>query len=602
MWEMLRSELSKERTLYAILGLLVILLWFPRLQGPIDLRWDGGVYYVLGTSLAEGKGYRLLNEPGEIQANQYPPLFPLIIAAHQLVLGTSDPVVVGRFLRLSSFVAFATYIFAIYALLRRHLSSAFAFFGTIVCLLNVHTYFLSDLCFPDMLYGLLTVGFLLAYSGEKRWPTPACAGAFAITAFALRTAGIALLAAWIAEGLMRKQWKTAVLRVTIAVVPVVGWFSYVHYVETSAEYQHPEYAYQRADYMFYNVSYAKNVSLNDPFDPSLGYSALSDRVERYFSNVAQVTRYIGESVSSMRRVWEVEREELSKRLGIEAGPQWIVDVPLLALGCLVLVGTGLLATQGHVIIPLCVLLFISVICLTPWPEQFNRYLMPTVPLLALSLCAAIAWLLEQSRQTPMSRWSGVIRVLACSVVAGIALQQTATTVAVYANRHLPVQYQTRQGDTVGYRLFFYMDSYRALDSGVDWLMAHAKPHDVIAVSMPQWVYLRTGNKTVMPPFESDPIKAQQLLESVPVTYLILDEGLAIDSKRFMKSVVEGFPDRWKRVYSDDVVTETGERHEQAFKIYERVHPGSVIVGAESGVSYLMPQKALRTKERHEVGR
>ena len=141
---------------------------------------------------------------------------------------------------------------------------------------------------------------------------------------------------------------------------------------------------------------------------------------------------------------------------------------------------------------------------------------------------------------------------------------------------------SRQGNTVGYRLFFYMDSYRALDSGVDWLMAHAKPNDVIAVSMPHWVYLRTGNKTVMPPFESDPIKAEQLLESVPVTYLILDEGLAIDSKRFMKGVVGRFPDRWKRVYSDDVVTETGERHEQAFDIYERVHPGSVIVQPETG--------------------
>ncbi len=584
-----------------VLGLLVVALWVPRIQGPIDLRWDGAVYYVLGTSLAEGKGYRLLNEPGEIQANQYPPLLPLIIAAHQIALGTSDPLVVGRVLRLSSFLAFATYIFAIYALLRRHLSGAYAFFGTVVCLLNVHTYFLSDLCFPEMLYGLLTVGFLLVYSREKRWPAPACAGAFAITAFALRTAGIALFMAWIGEGFVRRQWKTAIIRVVIAALPVVGWVSYVQYVETSAEYQRPAYSYQRADYMFYNVSYARNVSLNDPFDPDLGYSTLSDRIERYVHNVVQVTRYIGESVSSSRRVWEIEREEISKQFGIEAGPQWIVDVPLFALGCLVLFGTGVLATQGHLMIPLCVLSSISVICLTPWPAQFNRYLVPTVPLLALSLCTAIVWVLAQSRQPPLSIWRGVVRVLTCSVVVGIALQQIATIEAVYAKRHQPVQYQTRQGDTVGYRLFFYMDAYRALDSGVDWLMAHAKPSDVIAVSMPHWVYLRTGNKTVMPPFESDPIKGEQLLESVPVTYLILDEGLAIDSKRFMKGVVEGFPDRWKRVYSDDIVTETGERHEQAFEIYERVQPGSVIVQPETGSVPLMPQKALSEKERHEVG-
>ena len=65
-----------------LLVALAALLWLPRLRGPLDLRYDAGVYYVLGTALAEGKGYRLLNEPGAIQAIQYPPLLPAITAAH----------------------------------------------------------------------------------------------------------------------------------------------------------------------------------------------------------------------------------------------------------------------------------------------------------------------------------------------------------------------------------------------------------------------------------------------------------------------------------------------------------------------------------------
>ena len=71
----------------------------PPTPGPIDLRWDASTYYVLGSSLAQGKGYRLLNEPGEIEAIQYPPLVPLIVAAHQRVLGTSDPLKVGSWWR-----------------------------------------------------------------------------------------------------------------------------------------------------------------------------------------------------------------------------------------------------------------------------------------------------------------------------------------------------------------------------------------------------------------------------------------------------------------------------------------------------------------------
>lgn len=49
---------------------IAVASWLPRFHGPLDLRWDSGAYCILGTSLAEGKGYRLLNEPGEIEAVQ----------------------------------------------------------------------------------------------------------------------------------------------------------------------------------------------------------------------------------------------------------------------------------------------------------------------------------------------------------------------------------------------------------------------------------------------------------------------------------------------------------------------------------------------------
>src|SRR5215510_12399980 len=95
-----------ETVCISALVLSAVLLWLPRLKGPLDLRWDGGVYYILGASLAEGKGYRLLNEPGAIQAIQYPPLLPLFAAAHQLLAGNSDPAIVGRLLKVSFFAIF----------------------------------------------------------------------------------------------------------------------------------------------------------------------------------------------------------------------------------------------------------------------------------------------------------------------------------------------------------------------------------------------------------------------------------------------------------------------------------------------------------------
>ncbi len=94
---------DRRKDLFCALAVcvLAILNWAERLTGPIDLRWDASVYYTLGTSLYEGKGYRLLNEPGEVRANQYPPLLPTIVAVHQAITGSTDPFITGSLLQRS---------------------------------------------------------------------------------------------------------------------------------------------------------------------------------------------------------------------------------------------------------------------------------------------------------------------------------------------------------------------------------------------------------------------------------------------------------------------------------------------------------------------
>jgi hypothetical protein len=131
-------------------------------------------------------------------------------------------------------------------------------------------------------------------------------------------------------------------------------------------------------------------------------------------------------------------------------------------------------------------------------------------------------------------------------------------------------YQDRMGEPIQYKLFYYRDAHRALDAGLDWLREHAKSQEVLAGSMPHWMYLRTGLKTVMPPFEADPDKAQGLLDSVPVTYLLQDEGLAVDTKRYIEAVIKRFPEQWERVYIDTIVPDDQQDPLGMFAIYRRV--------------------------------
>src|SRR5215471_12991423 len=112
------KTLKVDQLLFLALSIVIVGLWIPRWAGPLDLRWDGAVYYILGSSIAEGKGYRLLHEPGEIEAIQYPPLLPLLAAAPQMVLGTSDPVIVGRWLKLFFFCFHGAFVLATYFILK----------------------------------------------------------------------------------------------------------------------------------------------------------------------------------------------------------------------------------------------------------------------------------------------------------------------------------------------------------------------------------------------------------------------------------------------------------------------------------------------------
>ena len=111
------SALRKRVVACLVVALVAAATWWPRMDGPIDLRWDGGAYYILGTSLARGEGYRILSEPGEMSSSLHPPLVPALVAAHQLGLQTSDPVVVGHALRLTIALASIAYAVAVFVLL-----------------------------------------------------------------------------------------------------------------------------------------------------------------------------------------------------------------------------------------------------------------------------------------------------------------------------------------------------------------------------------------------------------------------------------------------------------------------------------------------------
>jgi hypothetical protein len=549
-----------------ILAAVVMALWAPRLRGPIDLRYDAGVYYILGTSLAEGRGYRLLNEPGDISVLQYPPLLPALVAVEQKVLGTSDPSVVGPWLRWTYCAIFFVYSLAIYRLARSVLTPGYSFAAALICTLSCDALYLSDLLQAELPFAAVTVLFALSARSFSDGKEPESARRFALTAllataaFLIRSAGVALMGAWVGEAVLRRQWKRAALRCVVAAVPFLGWQAWVGHVRGSAEYAAPTYAYQRASYQYYNISYVENLLLVDSFKPELGRASNWKIVKRVVRNSLAMPVCVGEATSLSKTFVGWSLHWLNFKLGRrEANPivPWkTASVVAFGFGAATLAGALVLAIRRRWFVPLYICGTLLLICLTPWPKQFQRYLFPLSPFLVLSFVTLMSSARERVAKRPRSPLRSVgIRAIPI-VLAAIPVMETVSNGFVILTRHEPMA----PGEP---KLFYIASDWVHWAQAVKWVGEHSAPADVVATSAPHQVYLQTGLKSVMPPMEHDSAEALRLLDSIPVRYLIVATFRFMDlDARYADPVVRQHPSAWKLVFT----ATDGET-----RVYERVH-------------------------------
>jgi hypothetical protein len=563
------GQLARTACGFAALAVLCLALRLPRLEGPVDLRFDAGVYFVLGTSLAQGKGYRILSEPGEIHGVQYPPLLPAVVAAHQLVLGTSDPDIVGHALRWTYFLLFTAYVLAVFWMASAYLATGLAFLAALIVALHFRTHFNADYFVAELPFALVAALFFGIVGRNETGRSPAgldaagrrgvLSGLLALLGLYLRTMGIALLGVWVGESLLRRRFRQAAIRAAIALAGLAAWQAYVSAVKRGPEYAEPAYPYQRAAYMIYNVTYGENFWLVQPRRPEAGRASAMDLLGRIGSNLGDLAIAWGESVSIDRNWWVGEISKLNRILGRELIPLWTGDAALISLTMLILGGLVLLGLRRTWLIPIYVAMSIALIVIAPFPGSLKRYAASFAPFSAVALLTLITWVWDRLAQ--VAGWRRQIgRLAAVAVVVVIIGQETHTLRKSFRMLYHPATWVDGDGRPRTYPLLAYNRPWRLHDEALAWLRHHAKPGEVIATSTPHWAFLKTRLKTVQPPWEHDLRTAQRLLEAVPVDYLIIDNLLAYElgevARRYSIPVVQAFPERWKLIYA---VADSGSR-------------------------------------------
>ena len=154
-------------------------------------------------------------------------------------------------------------------------------------------------------------------------------------------------------------------------------------------------------------------------------------------------------------------------------------------------------------VPIYAIAYVALVCSTPWPGQFGRYLTPLAPVLAFSLLVGVETL-EASSATARAPGRAVGRVgIAAMLGLGVA-QQVDARHRMFRDFHDEVVGAFASGEPERYRLFYYRArSYDDVDGGLAWLKAHRSGGEVLAAADPFWVSLNTGRDAVLPPLEVD---------------------------------------------------------------------------------------------------
>jgi hypothetical protein len=322
------------------------------------------------------------------------------------------------------------------------------------------------------------------------------------------------------ESLFRKKFKQALVRLIVCLIPVIGWQLYILDIKSSEAYENPAYLYQRADYLNYNVGYLENILLVDSFKPELGKASCRDLGNRAIDNAARLPIKMAEQVSAARAFWQ--NPPKGEGTWLQGLPPDLVTAMLIIFFVLICGGAITLLVQGEWLIPCYVLATLAVICLTPWPGEFPRYMSPVTSLLSLMLFSTLMWAVRFFRRIRFQPLAIFGLALVSLLAAIVPVIQSYAAVQAFGGDLSMARHYDREGNEIQSRLFYHNSEWRILDEAVEWLKTEAPEEAVICTSAPHIVYLKTGRKTAQPPYDPDPEKARSLIESIPADYVIVD--------------------------------------------------------------------------------
>jgi hypothetical protein len=265
---------------------------------------------------------------------------------------------------------------------------------------------------------------------------------------------------------------------------------------------------------------------------------------------------LGEGISTSEYYWRqlLLHVQQQRSHGRRVIPLGLVLLPMIGLSMLVAAGVGILARRRSWSMVFIILVSVALISTTPWPDQFQRYLMPLAPFLAIAALLTLSQLLAvlRARQLP-SAFSIIGRVTLVGLLLLALMLQACTAWELFYRRQRNGSSFASARGPVSQHYFYYNRRWRAWEAAVAWIGANTLPDSIVATPERHLCYLRTNRRAILPPLEASPTRARHLLEAVPVSYVIIDEigEMASFGRRYALPAVQGDAADWRLVHSVD---------------------------------------------------
>ena len=465
---------------------------------------DNTAYLALARSLLDHGRYLELWNPERPPHTQYPPGFPLILAA-AWTLGIRSWM--GMKLMMLGFSAAAIGLGYLW-MRARTTATAAAGLGLILAVAPgvaaENQWILSDVPF-----WAVTMGALLALErGRTGWGI-----ILAFCALALRTAGLPLLLAIVAWLALRGQWRPVLTTAAVLVAVVVVWTLRAPAVENP---------------------YVSQFWLQDPYIPELGrvgvlglFERLVDNAERYGLVILMRTLAgaagLLSAIGGVVLVGSAALGFVARLLGRVDGTGEVASTADRTAGALRSVRPATVGALRIGPVEVFAVLYTAMLLLWPEPWASDRFLFPLLPVLlvyAVSGVSALPWVAAR----------GPVRVAAAALILGFALPPSLTLWSMAAECRAAV----RQSG-----LFACLaPEQRAFLELAEWSRGRLVDDAVVISRKPRLWYWFSGYPGEDYPFTLDHERLLERAAQLGARYLVLDELGATAEVYLLPAVTE----------------------------------------------------------------